>query len=146
MRRSVVFCVVVASLVVASIVGGVVAFFGGDAPVGVGDHVVVEGSSVGHVEGDVAASRVAAERAAKLDALRQLVDVVGGLALDDGRVVHDVVDDAVVRDVALGFRINDTRYYDDGSVDVVAAVATADVDEAIAPARLLRAPKAPAQQ
>ena len=103
------------------------------------DRVVVEGSGVASDKtGDLAAVRLAAERAAKLDALRKLVEKAGALVLDDGRSFAAAYDKSVVVGVASGFKVVDTKYFSDGSVEVVAVLTYDVVDEAIAPARVRR--------
>lgn len=93
------------------------------------------GSARAH-DGNVGSARQMAERAARLDAARNLTAHILRLPLTDGRLVKDAVAIEVVREATRQFKITDTRYFTDGSVDVDVHLERAVIDAAIAPARL----------
>ncbi len=72
---------------------------------------------------NVAQQKAMARRAAYLDAQRQLLEYVKGLAIDSRSTVEDFMlrNDRInssVRGVVRGARVVDTRYLDDGTVEV----------------------------
>jgi hypothetical protein len=74
--------------------------------------------------GNPAVARIGAEKAAKLDALRNCLEVLRGVQLDSGRTVGSALDsDAAlagrVQGLVRGFRpVGKPRYYDDGGVEL----------------------------
>lgn len=74
-------------------------------------------------DGPVAVARLNAERAAKLDALRNILETLKGVQVNGKRTVGDMMSNGTVKakieGIARGYRVVDTRYYSDGSVDVV---------------------------
>lgn len=74
-------------------------------------------------DGPVAVARLNAERAAKLDALRNILESLKGVQIDGKRNAGDLMSNGQistrVQGIAKGFKVVDTRYYSDGSVDVV---------------------------
>jgi hypothetical protein len=86
--------------------------------------VTATGSGAANLkDGPVAVARLNAERAAKLDALRNILESLKGVQIDGKRSAGDLMSNGQistrVQGVAKGFKIVDTRYYSDGSVDVV---------------------------
>lgn len=81
------------------------------------------GSGAAKLEGSVAQARLMAERAAKLDALRNIVETIQGIQVNASRSAADVMSNGEVKTrvsgMAQGFKVVDTKYYSDGSVDVV---------------------------
>lgn len=133
-----------AGLLVAGLfVGGLAApaFAGDKDPAAAADESVVQ--KVGHGEinwskktvtatgsgaanlkdGPVAVARLNAERAAKLDALRNVIEAIQGIQVTATRSAGDVMSNGEIRSriqgMAQGFKVVDTKYYSDGSVDVV---------------------------
>jgi hypothetical protein len=79
-----------------------------------------------------AAARIQAEKAAELDALRNVLAKVKGLSVSGGQTVADKVssDSALegrLEGVVRGFKITDKRYFSDGGVEVDVEVALGDV-------------------
>lgn len=74
-------------------------------------------------DASVAVARLNAERAAKLDALRNVLETLQGVQVNGKRSVADMMSNGEIRSkvqgLAQGFKVVDTRYYSDGSVDVV---------------------------
>ena len=73
---------------------------------------------------NVAVARLGAERAAKLDALRNILETTKGVRVSTGKSVGNVLaDDKELRTKiegwVKGFKVIDTRYYSDGGVDLV---------------------------
>ena len=104
--------------------------------------IVVEGTGEVPLNGTqpVATVRLNAERAAKLDALDRLIVEVSVLELanDSGDIVAKVAEKQAIEDAARRFRVIDTKYYSDGSVDIVAELPLDVVDELVAPAVVRR--------
>lgn len=71
----------------------------------------------------VAVARLNAERAAKLDALRNVIETLQGVQVTGKRSVGDLMSNGEIKSkvqgLAQGFKVVDTRYYSDGSVDIV---------------------------
>ena len=71
----------------------------------------------------VAVARLKAERAAKIDALRNILETIQGIQVDGERSAADLMSNGEIRTkvqgLAKNFKVVDTRYYSDGSVDVV---------------------------
>ncbi len=77
---------------------------------------------------NVAAARLGAERAAKMDALRNIIEAVKGVRVSDGQSAGDMMASvptlrAKVEGVVRGFKVLDTKYYSDGGVDLIVQVA-----------------------
>ena len=73
---------------------------------------------------NVAVARLGAERAAKMDAFRNILETVKGVRLSSGQSVSAMMDTSPqlksrVEGVLRSFKVVDTRYYSDGGVDVV---------------------------
>jgi hypothetical protein len=71
---------------------------------------------------NVAVARINAERAAKLDAYRAALEQLKGVQVSSGSAAGALLDDATTRAsveaVIRGARIVDTKYFEDGGVDV----------------------------
>ena len=99
---------------------------------------------------NIAVARLGAERAAKLDALRNILETLKGVSVASGQTAGDVFADAAVKakveGVCKGFKIIEPkRYYSDGGVEMdvempIDAVAGILIDKA-APAKPPEAPK-----
>jgi hypothetical protein len=84
--------------------------------------------------GTIAEARLNAQRGAKLDALNQLVHEIMSL-----RTSTDTpIDRDTALKAAMQLKVVDTRYFGDGSVDVVAELPLDVVDDVIAPAHVIR--------
>jgi hypothetical protein len=74
----------------------------------------------------VAVARLKAERAAKLDALRNIMETLQGVQIDAKRSAGDLMTNGTIRTqvqaIAQGFKVTDTKYYSDGSVDVIVSM------------------------
>jgi hypothetical protein len=86
--------------------------------------VTATGSGAANLkDGPVAVARLNAERAAKLDALRNILETLQGVQVDGSRNLGDMMSNGTIRAKVQGkakrFKIVDQRYYSDGSVDVV---------------------------
>lgn len=73
---------------------------------------------------NVAVARLGAERAAKMDAFRNILEAVKGVRVSSGQSVAAVMEGSPqvksrVEGVLRSFKVVDTRYYSDGGVDVV---------------------------
>lgn len=89
--------------------------------------VTATGSGAANLkDGPVAVARLNAERAAKLDALRNILETLQGVQVDGKRNIGDMMSNGTIRTkvqgMAQGFKVVDTRYYSDGSVDVVVSM------------------------
>ena len=76
---------------------------------------------------NVAVARLGAERAAKLDALRNILEATKGVRVSTNKSVGHVLAgnqalEAKIQGWVKGFRVIDTRYYSDGGVDLVVEV------------------------
>ncbi|OGQ83292.1 MAG: hypothetical protein A2289_08260 [Deltaproteobacteria bacterium RIFOXYA12_FULL_58_15] len=75
---------------------------------------------------NVAVARLGAERAAKMDALRNILEAVKGVRVESGKSAGDLMSTAEVKSRVEGivrdFKVMDTKYYSDGGVDVVVQV------------------------
>ena len=76
---------------------------------------------------NVAVARLGAERAAKLDALRNILEATKGVRVSTGKSVAHALEgnqalEAKIAGWVKGFRVIDTRYYSDGGVDLVVEV------------------------
>jgi hypothetical protein len=71
----------------------------------------------------VAVARLKAERAAKIDALRNIIETIQGIQINAKRSAGDLMSNGEIKTKIMGmarnFKVVDTRYYSDGSVDVV---------------------------
>lgn len=85
-----------------------------------------------------AQARLGAERAAKLDALRNLLEQVKGVQLSTGRTVGDAMGSeelrARVEGVVKGFKVVNKRYYSDSGVEVDVEVPLSALTSALLPA------------
>ena len=76
---------------------------------------------------NVAVARLGAERAAKADALRNILEAVKGVRISGGQSAGAAMDTspevkAKVEGVVRNFKVVDTKYYSDGGVDVIVQV------------------------
>jgi hypothetical protein len=76
---------------------------------------------------NVAVARLGAERAAKMDALRNIIEAVKGVRVSGGESAGDMMNTAPeikaqVEGIVRKFKVLDTKYYSDGGVDVVVQV------------------------
>lgn len=71
---------------------------------------------------NVAVARLNAERAAKMDAYRNAVEQLKGVQVTSGSAAGALLDDAVTRarveSLIRGAKLTDTKYFEDGGVDV----------------------------
>ncbi len=72
---------------------------------------------------NIAVARLGAERAAKLDAMRNILEILKGVKVTAGSTVGGVMESdsrvkAEIEGIVRNFRIVDTRYYSDGGVEV----------------------------
>ncbi len=89
--------------------------------------VTATGSGVSSMkDGSIAKARLAAERAAKLEALRNMVETIQGMQISGTRSAADVMSNGEIKSritgMAQGFRVVDTKYYSDGSVEVIVSM------------------------
>ena len=93
-------------------------------------------------DGNVAQARLMAERAAKMDALRNIVETIKGIQVTGTRNASDVMSNGEVKTriegMVQGFKVVDTKYYSDGSVDIIVQM---PIDENLTNA-LVEKPKA----
>jgi len=73
---------------------------------------------------NVAAARLGAERAAKLDAYRNVIEALRGVRLAGSQTAGAAMDGSPalkskVEGTVQGFKVVDTKYYSDGGVDIV---------------------------
>lgn len=76
---------------------------------------------------NVAVARLGAERAAKLDALRNILEAVKGVQVSGGESAGAKMSaspelEAKVEGIVRNFKVLDTKYYSDGGVDLVVQV------------------------
>lgn len=89
--------------------------------------VTATGSGAANLkDGSVAKARLMAERAAKLDALRNIIETIQGIQVNGSRNAADVMSNGEIKSkiqgMAQGFKVVDTKYYSDGSVDVIVSM------------------------
>jgi hypothetical protein len=89
--------------------------------------VTATGSGAANLkDGSVAKARLMAERAAKLDALRNIIETIQGIQVSGTRNAADVMSNGEIKSkiqgMAQGFKVVDTKYYSDGSVDVIVSM------------------------
>lgn len=105
--------------------------------------VTATGSGAAKMDGTVAQSRLMAERAAKIDALRNIVETIQGIQVTGTRSAQDVMSNGEIKTrvagMAQGFKVVDTKYYSDGAVDVIVQM---PIDENLTNA-LVERPKKP---
>lgn len=87
---------------------------------------------------NVAVARLGAERAAKLDAMRNVLEAVKGVRLSGQKTAAQAIDaspemKAKVDGVVRNFKVTDTKYYSDGGVDVIVSVPLKDVLDVLLP-------------
>ena len=105
--------------------------------------VTATGSGAANLkDGSVAKARLMAERAAKLEALRNIVETIQGIQVSGTRNAADVMSNGEIKTritgMAQGFKVVDTKYYSDGSVDVIVSM---PIDDTLTNA-LIEKPKA----
>lgn len=99
--------------------------------------ITVTGSGAPNLKAaNVAVARLGAERAAKMDALRNILEAVKGVKVSGTTTAAGIMDAkpevrAKVQGVVQGFKVLDTKYYSDGGVDLVVQVPLAGVTEAL---------------
>lgn len=76
---------------------------------------------------NVAVARLGAERAAKMDALRNILEAVKGVRISGGQSAGAAMDTSPevkskVEGLVQNFKVLDTKYYSDGGVDVIVQV------------------------
>lgn len=86
--------------------------------------VTATGSGAANLKAaSVAVARLGAERAAKMDAMRNIVETIQGIKVSGKRSAGDIMSNGEIKSRVQGFvqgcKTADTRYYSDGSVDVV---------------------------
>lgn len=86
--------------------------------------VTATGSGAANLkDASVAVARLNAERAAKLDAYRNIVETIQGIQVTGQRSAGDLMSNGEIKSRVQGFvqgcKTADTRYYSDGSVDIV---------------------------
>jgi hypothetical protein len=86
--------------------------------------VTATGSGAANLkDASVAVARLNAERAAKLDAYRNVVETIQGIQVTGKRSAGDLMSNGEIKSRVQGFvqscKTVDTRYYSDGSVDIV---------------------------
>ena len=86
--------------------------------------VTATGSGAANLkDASVAVARLNAERAAKLDAYRNIVETIQGIQVTGKRSAGDLMSNGEIKSRVQGFvqscKTVDTRYYSDGSVDIV---------------------------
>lgn len=88
--------------------------------------VTATGSGAAKLQGSVAQARLGAERAAKLDALRNILETVQGIQVTGSRSANDMMSNGEIKTrisgMAQGFKIVETKYYSDGAVDVIVSM------------------------
>jgi hypothetical protein len=96
---------------------------------------------------NVAAARLGAERAAKLDAFRNILEAVKGAKVSGKQTVGAAMESSPevksrVEGVIKDFKVLDTKYYSDGGVDLIVQVPLSGIADAIVPASTAAAPAA----
>ena len=86
--------------------------------------VTATGSGAANLKSaSVAVARLGAERAAQMDALRNVIETIQGIQVTGKRSAGDMMSNGEIKSRVQGFvqscKRADTRYYSDGSVDVV---------------------------
>ncbi|MBI5495408.1 MAG: LPP20 family lipoprotein [Deltaproteobacteria bacterium] len=87
---------------------------------------------------NVAQARLAAERAAKMDAFRNILEVLKGAQVTAKSTGADEMSNGTIKSKVEGviknFKVVDTKYYSDGSVDVIVRVELkGDLSDALVP-------------
>lgn len=88
---------------------------------------------------NAAQARAMAIRAAKVDARRQLIELVNGITLTSETTMHNRMADEVVKESVSGvingaYQVGEVRYLSDTSVEVTMAVAMTGISEIVTPA------------
>lgn len=87
---------------------------------------------------NIAAARIGAERAARIDAQRNLIETLKGVQISGGKTVADALQDpggsARIQGTLRDFKVTDTRYFSDGGVEVDVEMPLAGLIEQLAPA------------
>lgn len=85
-----------------------------------------------------AQARIGAERAAKADAMRNIIETLKGVQVSGGKTVADSMKDsgvsAKVNGAIKNFKVTDTRYFDDGGVEVDVEMPLDGLIETLVPA------------
>lgn len=101
----------------------------------------------------IAAARIGAEKAAEIDALRNIIAVLKGIQITSERSVGDAMGGsdelkAKLEGQAKGFKRVNTRYFSDGGVEIDVEMNIADLLTEVMPepaAKVAEAPKLPAE-
>lgn len=106
--------------------------------------VTATGSGAANLkDASVAQARLMAERAAKLDALRNILETIQGIQVSGSRNATDLMSNGEIKSrisgMAQGYKVVDTKYYSDGSVDVIISM---PIDENLTNALVERPKKA----
>jgi hypothetical protein len=95
---------------------------------------------------NVAVARLGAERTAKLDAMRNLLETIKGLKISASTTMQNSMETEMSIKTEISGKIRkmeivSTKYYSDGAVDVVVRIPISSVFSAISPTALVKAPK-----
>ncbi len=98
----------------------------------------------------IAVARLGAERAAKADALRNILEAIRGVKVDGNGSAGDLLKKdpaltAKVQGVAKNFKVTDTRYFSDGGVEVDVEMTIDAVADALIPPKPEAAKAEPAK-
>ena len=93
--------------------------------------VTATGSGAANLkDGPVAVARLNAERAARLDALRNIMETLQGVQIDGKRNAGDLMSNGTIKAKVMGiaqnYKVMHTKYYRDGSVDVIVQMPISD--------------------
>jgi hypothetical protein len=96
-----------------------------------------------------AQARIGAERAAKADAMRNILETLKGVNVSGGKTVADSMKDsgvsAKVQGAIRNFKVADTRYFDDGGVEVDVEMPLDGLIETLVPGGAKKAEATPAK-
>lgn len=101
--------------------------------------ITVTGSGAPRLEAEnVAVARLEAERVAKMDAFRNILEAVKGLRVTGNKTAGQMMQmapevSARVEGVVRNFKVLETKYYSDGGVDLIVQVPIDDVSQALIP-------------
>ncbi len=101
--------------------------------------ITVTGSGAPSLKAEnVAVARLGAERAAKMDAFRNILEAVKGIRVTGTQTAGEVMAaspevNAKVQGVVRNFKVLETKYYSDGGVDLIVQVPIDGVSQALVP-------------
>ena len=83
-------------------------------------------------QGNPAVARIGAEKAAKLDAVRNCMETIKGVSIQQGQTVGNALDadkalSGKVQGIVKGYKVVDKRYFEDGGVELDVEVPMAGV-------------------